>query len=198
MGECDLKIAGRRIGRASWRATGPDWQFRAHCPAEQGFVYRVLLETAEGGQVLGVMAPEGDFFALEKKLPLSLTRRLGPELEGIRGAAVIRSRPGEYQGETGLLPFPLEAFEPWTAETAPPCPLLAEALEGEGALVRRWGPDYYIAAPLEPGRPFGLACVFCLALPMQIGQRQYGVVRLNEKGNFFFVNTEAQNGADYL
>ena len=115
MGECDLKIAGRRIGRASWRATGPDWQFRAHCPAEQGFVYRVLLETAEGGQVLGVMAPEGDFFALEKKLPLSLTRRLGPELEGIRGAAVIRSRPGEYQGETGLLPFPLEAFEPWTA-----------------------------------------------------------------------------------
>lgn len=189
MGECDLKLAGRRIGRAGWRELGADWQFRAHCPAEQGFVYRVLLETAEGGQVLGVMAPEGDFFALEKKLPPALVRRLGPGLEGIRGASIIRSRLGEYQGETGPLPFPLAAFEPWTAETAPPCPLLEEALAGEEALVRRWGPDYYVAAPLEPGRPFGLACVFCLALPLTIGQRQYGVVKMDEKGNFSFVNT---------
>lgn len=189
MGECDLKLAGRRIGRAGWRELGADWQFRAHCPAEQGFVYRVLLETAEGGQVLGVMAPEGDFFALEKKLLPALVRRLGPGLKDIRGASIIRSRPGEYQGETGPLPFPLEAFEPWTAETAPPCPLLEEALAGEEALVRRWGPDYYVAAPLEPGRPFGLACVFCLALPLTIGQRQYGVVKMDEKGNFSFVNT---------
>lgn len=189
MGECDLKLAGRRIGRAGWRELGADWQFRAHCPAEQGFVYRVLLETAEGGQVLGVMAPEGDFFALEKKLPPALVRRLGPGLKDIRGASIIRSRPGEYQGETGPLPFPLAAFEPWTAETAPPCPLLEEALAGEEALVRRWGPDYYVAAPLEPGRPFGLACVFCLALPLTIGQRQYGVVKMDEKGNFSFVNT---------
>ena len=198
MGECDLKLDGRRIGRASWRSVGSEWLFRAHCPAEQGLVYRVLLETEEGGQVLGVMAPEGDFFGLEKKLPSALTRRLGPALEGIRGAAVIRSRPGEYQGETGPLPFPLAAFEPWTAETAPPCPLLEGALAGEEALVRRWGPDYYIAAPLEPGRPFGLACVFCLALPIQIGQRNYGVVKMNGEGNFSIVNTGGRNGADYL
>lgn len=201
MGECELKVAGGPPGRAWWRRQGEGWLFGAQCREQPGMVYRVLLETRRGGHVLGVMMPEGGLFRLEKKLPTSLVRQLGPELAEIQGASVIAARPGEYRGETGPLPFPPEAFQPWRQGEGPLCPLLEPELEEAQALVRRWGREYYLAAPLEPGRPFGLACVFCLAEPLEIGGRPYGVVKIDENGNLSkagLAHTSRPEGADYL
>lgn len=191
--ECELKVAGGPPGRAWWIQKGTDWLFGAQCREQPGMIYRVLLETRQGGHVLGVMVPEGGLFRLEKKLPASLVRQLGPNLSEVQGASVIASRPGEYRGEQGPLPFPLEAFRPWQEGEGPDCPLLEPELRETGALVRSWGRDFYIAAPLEPGKPFGLACVFCLAEPVEIGGRQYGVVRIDETGNLTKIHCPAHS-----
>ena len=107
MEQWDLWLGEERVGKVSCRENGWGYTLWAACPAEEGYIYRVALDQEnEDVLVAGVMLPQGREFRLEKKMD----GHFAPEK--VRGAFILRSRPGEYTGFSPL-PFPLEKFRPF-------------------------------------------------------------------------------------
>ena len=93
MEQWDLWLGEERVGKVSCRENGWGYTLWAACPAEEGYIYRVALDQEnEDVLVAGVMLPQGREFRLEKKMD----GHFAPEK--VRGAFILRSRPGEYTG----------------------------------------------------------------------------------------------------
>lgn len=195
MGKCDLLLGGRVVGKASWHNDGNAWRLHASCPFEEGYIYRLMLDLPDGDtKIMGVMVPEYGKFVIDKQLSPMQAKALGPELRAIQGAEVIRTKPGEPV-ETGPLPFPTSAFEPFDPARLPSADAaLRQELEGSGALMRFHDGGTYIAAPLEEGAPFALNSVFCLATPLKLGGKWYGLVRVEPDGSVSMVHIQRRGG----
>lgn len=177
MEQWDLRLGEKSVGKVSCRETGRGFWLSAACPAEEGYIYRVALDI-QGQDILvaGVMLPQAGEFRLEKRMD----GRFSPEK--VRGAFLLRSRPGEYTGWSPL-PFPLERLEPFAPSR---CPwgqsALGRLLDGGNALVCDYEGQWYAASPLEKDRPFSLAPFFRKVTPLEIGGRSYGLVVCDENG----------------
>lgn len=154
-----------------------------------------MLDLPDGDtKILGVMVPEYGKFVIDKQISPMQAKVLGPDLCAIQGAEVIRTKPGE-QVETGPLPFPISAFEPFdpgrfqSADT-----VLRQELEGSGALMRYHDGGTYIAAPLDEREPFALNSVFCLATPLKLGGKWYGLVKVEQDGSVSMVHIRRRGG----
>ena len=122
------------------------------------------------------MLPQGREFCLEKKMD----GHFAPEK--VRGAFILRSRPGEYTGFSPL-PFPLEKFRPFDPSHAPwEKSLLGSLMAHEKTKVCQYQDQWYAAAPLEREQPFALAPFFQKVTPLEIGGKRYGLVVCDEEG----------------
>lgn len=177
MEQWDLWLEEERVGKVSCRETGWGYTLWAACPAEEGYIYRVALDRMdEDVLVAGVMLPQGREFRLEKKMD----GHFAPEK--VKGAFILRSRPGEYTGFSPL-PFPLEKFRSFDLSHAPwEKSLLGKLLADEKAKVCQYQNQWYAAAPLEKERPFALAPFFQKVTPLEMGGKLYGLVVCDEEG----------------
>lgn len=177
MEQWDLWLGEKRVGTVSSRETGWGYTLLAVCPAEEGYIYRVALDREnEDVLVAGVMLPQGREFRLEKKMD----GHFAPEK--VRGAFILRSRPGEYTGFSPL-PFPLEKFRPFDPSHAPwEKSLLGSLMAHEKTKVCQYQDQWYAAAPLEREQPFALAPFFQKVTPLEINGKLYGLVVCDEEG----------------
>lgn len=177
MEQWDLWLGEKRVGTVSSRETGWGYTLLAVCPAEEGYIYRVALDREnEDVLVAGVMLPQGQEFWLEKKMD----GHFAPEK--VRGAFILRSKPGEYTGFSPL-PFPLEKFRPFDPSHAPwEKSLLGSLMAHEKTKVCQYQDQWYAAAPLEKGLPFALAPFFQKVTPLEINGKLYGLVVCDEEG----------------
>lgn len=177
MEQWDLWLGEERVGKVSCRENEWGYTLWAACPAEEGYIYRVALDQEnEDVLVAGVMLPQGREFRLEKKMD----GYFAPEK--VRGAFILRSRPGEYTGFSPL-PFPLEKFRPFDLSRVPwNQSLLGKLLADEKARVCRYQDQWYAAAPLEREQPFVLAPFFQKVTPLEMGGKRYGLVVCDEEG----------------
>lgn len=177
MEQWDLWLGEKRVGTVSSRETGWGYTLLAVCPAEEGYIYRVALDREnEDVLVAGVMLPQGQEFWLEKKMD----GHFAPEK--VRGAFILRSKPGEYTGFSPL-PFPLEKFRPFDPSHAPwEKSLLGSLMAHEKTKVCQYQDQWYAAAPLEREQPFALAPFFQKVTPLEINGKLYGLVVCDEEG----------------
>ena len=177
MEQWDLWLGEKRVGTVSGRETGWGYTLLAVCPAEEGYIYRVALDREnENVLVAGVMLPQGQEFWLEKKMD----GHFAPEK--VRGAFILRSKPGEYTGFSPL-PFPLEKFRPFDPSHAPwEKSLLGSLMAHEKTKVCQYQDQWNAAAPLEKGLPFALAPFFQKVTPLEMGGKRYGLVVCDEEG----------------
>ena len=177
MEQWDLWLGEKRVGTVSGRETGWGYTLLAVCPAEEGYIYRVALDREnENVLVAGVMLPKGQKVWREKKMD----GQFAPEK--VRGAFILRSKPGEYTGFSPL-PFPLEKFRPFDPSHAPwEKSLLGSLMAHEKTKVCQYQDQWYAAAPLEKGLPFALAPFFQKVTPLEINGKLYGLVVCDEEG----------------
>lgn len=192
LAERELYLGEEIVGTIRWEKQAGGYQITASCPLEEGWIYRVVIENKHGDyQILGVMVPSYGKFFLKKTLLLSAEKQWGTQLYQIERAEILRTGAGGLQKSE--LPFPPELFLPFSADVFREDPLLCESLSGCGALMKKWAGCWYLAAPLEENRPFGLVSVFCMAVPMTIDEKPYAVVGIDAKGIPFIV-TKNKNG----
>ena len=195
VGQCDLLLEGRPVGALSWQEEGQGWQIHACCPVEEGMIYRVMLDL-EGGStwVAGVMIPEFGKFSLHKRVPFEQAHQWGPGLRAIRGAEIIRTKPGEPLPK-GPLPFPIAMLEEFDREKLPKAPPeLLEALAQGGAKMRFNGDGYYVVVPMEPTEPFALNSAFCMATPVRLEGKWAAAIKIREDGTLDTVHISADPG----
>lgn len=193
--QVDLKLDGRVVGRVTWSQGDGGLGLYAACPIEEGFIYRVMLVLAgDQFEVLGVMLPQRGKFVLEKQLSPALSQKVGLQLQNLVAVEILRNLPGEAP-QIGPLCFPLSLMAPCQAgDIAMLPPETQEQLLEEGVLCHCHEGETYLAAPLNRHQPFALNSVFCLATPLGIGGKNYGIVKVDENGFVSAVHIRHRSG----
>ena len=153
MEHCALILGKTAVGELSWTREGSLMALRARCPAETGWIYRVVICRGAETLPLGVMLPREGSFVLEKRLRAALP----PE-----SAFVDRTRPGE--SHLPGLPVALSAFSP------------------EKGGVRRawWREEEYALCPLVWGGECPLAACFSVLRPVETAEGWYALLTLRD------------------
>ena len=147
---------------------GGYFRFRALCRTGRRGVFRLVAEC--GGRLLplGVMAPSGSGFGLERRFSPGALRSMG--LERIDRCRLAQDWDGGWQEER----------EPERLFRDPELRELGRSLGREGVLSRREGETTFLAVPLERGRPFAAMPIFCFGAAETIGGKCWVVFRIVE------------------
>ena len=145
---------------------GGYFRFRALCRTRRRGVFRLVAEC--GGRLLplGVMAPSGSGFGLERRFSPAALRSMG--LERIDRCRLAQDWDGGWQEERE----PERLFRDGELRE------LGKTLAREGVLTRREGETVFLAVPLERGRPFAAMPIFCFGAPETIGGKCWVVFRI--------------------
>lgn len=143
-------------------------RFRALCRSRRRGVFRLVAES--GGRLLplGVMAPSGSGFGLERRFSPAALRSMG--LERIDRCRLAQDWEAGWQEERS----PERLFRD------PALQELGRVLAREGVLTRQEGEATLLAVPLDPGRPFAAMPIFCFGSPETINGRNWIVFRIME------------------
>lgn len=144
--EYPLWLSGRVAGQLEVTAAGEDTLFRCGCPGLPPGLWRVLARGERASLPLGLLT-EG---RLSRRFSRRLTEPLGP----LRG---------------GVLESVLQESSPWRPARAEDCPLPLPP----GSLCQRAGTRRRLALPYEPGAPFPLPELFCLARVCSMERRRW-------------------------
>lgn len=160
MGACGLYLGQQEVGKLLWSEQAGRLQVQAACPKEDGWIYRLVLQTETAEQRLGVMMPEGERFALRRELPAG---------QAPLRALIDRTLPGE--AHLPGLPLAFSAFSP-----------TEEPELGEGLLSAWWAETQYFLFPFQPGKPCPQAHFLCLTTPILWKEQSYGLFCRREGG----------------
>lgn len=143
-------------------------RFRALCRSRRRGVFRLVAES--GGRLLplGVMAPSGSGFGLERRFSPAALRSMG--LERIDRCRLTQDWEAGWQEERS----PERLFRD------PALQELGRVLAREGVLTRQEGEATLLAVPLDPGRPFAAMPIFCFGSQETINGRNWIVFRIME------------------
>ena len=146
---CGCYLGKRQIGTVHWRRERQQLTVQVRCPFEEGFIYRVLLDTGTDMVPLGVMLPRRGQFMLEKQLYLPVTPV---------NAHIDRTLPGE--GHLPGLPLAWSAFS-----------------QAENGLLRgSWRDVELLLFAMDTGAQCPWAHLLCLASILEHDGRQYAVL----------------------
>ncbi len=164
MESCGLFCRGERRGQVTFVPRGGYVEVRCGLPDPGDGLYRAFLLGPGGERLLGVLEPEGGG-------AIALCRRVNPrEL-----ASLGRPLRGEARRS-----FTFAAGADWQLTAEPGAlftdPFLRSRL---GDILRAWyrrtGERLLLALPLEEGKPFPLAALFCLARVERVEGRSCAV-----------------------
>lgn len=163
MEQVPLLEGGRRTGTLTAEESGLYTLFTAEGLVPDRRLWYAWAVGDRGELRLGVLEPRGDRGSIRKRLSRRETEPLGRLL---RGELRLREE------------------EPWQPLTRPESvfrtPWLCRRLgEVSGGLTRRTESGREVALPLDPGRPFPLPPLFCLARTERIGEGRYAVFRFD-------------------
>lgn len=169
MDKYPLLWAGRALGELTVEREGLYTRFTARCrlPEQEGLW--CAWAVGECGELrLGVLEPRGEQAEIRRRFSGQMTAPLGT----LRRAEL---RPA---GE--------KASPAWEAPAEPEglfrTPWLRQRLRGvKGVLTRREGERRYLALPYEPGAPFPLEPLFCLAGVRRMGEGTYVVYAFDRR-----------------
>ena len=163
MDKFPLMWEGRSVGELALEPEPLYTWFTARCRLPGEGLWCAWAVGDRGELRLGVLEPRGDRGSIRKRLSRRETEPLGRLL---RGELRLREE------------------EPWQPLTRPESvfrtPWLCRRLgEVSGGLTRRTESGREVALPLDPGRPFPLPPLFCLARTERIGEGRYAVFRFD-------------------
>ena len=143
----------------------------AQLPNDGKGLYKCWLTGGGGKALLGTFVPQGGVLRLERTLTISELERQGAWPPG-GGEAVLAYA---FQREPRNRPVP--PGWTWVAEPARLMgePLLAQALGGGGALLRKDEQGFLLACRYRPEQPFPLTPLFCFARIQELDGAQYAV-----------------------
>ena len=171
MDKFPLTRGGEAAGELEIREEALYTRFTARCrPAGEGLW--CAWAVGESGELrLGVLEPAGEALVISRRFSQRLTRPLRKLLRG-------EARPAGGPAGEGASPAA------WRREPAPAgmfrSPWLRRQLQGvRGALARPWAEGVELALPCDPGTPFPLTAMFCLADVRTIGEGRYVLYRFD-------------------
>lgn len=101
-GTHQILMGEEEIGRAEVTREGLYYRFSCRCKLAGEVIHRLVVDTGEAEENLGIPAPQGEWFALTKRLPISRFRGK---------TSVIRARPRSIVLQEDFIPLkPEEPF----------------------------------------------------------------------------------------
>lgn len=157
--EYPVWLEDEQVGTGAVVEEGERLAISIDCREDDRGLFRGYLVCPEGEIPLGVLEPRGRRLWLQRRLLREEVRPLGRP-QGIRlrmsfafgGAWQDLKEPGLFSEAVG-----------------------EDLSQTEGLLWRQEGERRYLALPYDPGRPFPLVRLFCLARIQNIGGRRYAV-----------------------
>ena len=156
---------GRQTGELTVERQGLYLEFEVRSALPDGQLWRAWAIGELGAVYLGVLEPQGDTGRLHRRISCREAAGTGRLL---RGELLLRKTAG------------------WQAAARPEIlartPWLRKKLRGKPAgWARRTGECLEIALPLDPGQPFPLPELFCLARTERIGDGLWAVFRFDRR-----------------
>ena len=164
--EYPVLLEGEQVGTAAVVEEGERLAVSLDCREDNRGLFRGYLICPEGEIPLGVLEPRGRRLWLQRRLLREEIRPLGRP-QGIR-LRMSFAFGGEWQ----------DLREPsWFSQAAG-----EDLSETKGLLWRQEGSRRFLALPYDPGRPFPLVRLFCLARIQTVGSRRYAVYGFDSSG----------------
>lgn len=181
MPRCKLTLFDFVIGEVGWETGEKNICLHAQCPAEEGYIYRLFLCSADGTRLpLGVMLRQGQQFVLEKSLPVSKYSGLLSEEDACR-VEVFRALPGECAMTP--LPFAYSALQPAVGNQITEDILLQQCISAQGNAL--YISDYtmrYLLFPFTEGGDSSFAPFFFLTTVVETPRGCFGVLCIDPQG----------------
>lgn len=161
MDKFPLLWEGKAIGELTVEQEALYTWFEAVCRLPEGGLWCAWIVGDRGELRLGVLEPSAGRSWIRRKFSRRMSEPIGTPVRG-------EVRPASAVAESG----------DWETVASPELlfrtPWLRQQLRGTvGVLARRRGAGRTLALPYEPGRPFPLPSLFCLARVERIGERYY-------------------------
>ena len=102
-GTYPILLGGEPIGQANVEKRGLYYHFSCTCDLSGEVIYRIVAQTGEKTENLGIPVPEGDQFTLNAKLPVS---RIGEGDLAFRAVPRHTERKGKFVPLSPDSPFP--------------------------------------------------------------------------------------------
>ncbi len=172
-----LHLDNSVIGTLYYSFDGMRAHFHAICTKKLSHIARVYVRSDMGTLLIGVLAPDGDVFAVSKTVSKNTLSANGINPDNISLAYTIVSHDGRSVASpcTWLKPEPMPELLKTRSE-------IFALAKSSGALINKKDTPTRLAVPLLTGRPFPRPDLLCLMTPEEIGGALYGIIGISKNG----------------